>query len=116
MSQPWAIHLAQQAEQDFADIVRWTARHFGELQAQRYADTLVLAIEALAGGPDIPGIKTRDEIAPGIRTLHVARKGRKGRHFVVWRAVAPGVMNVLRILHDRMDLARHVDAANDELG
>jgi toxin ParE1/3/4 len=60
-------------------------QNFGELQARKYADTLVLTIEALAAGPDLLGIKKRDEIAPGIWTLHVARDGRKGRHFVVLR-------------------------------
>ena len=43
-------------------------------------------------------------------TLHVARKGRKGPHFVVFR-VAPSrseqVIDVLRLLHDSMDLPRH---------
>jgi len=113
---PWTVRLAQQAEQDYAGIVRWTAQHFGELQAQRYADTLASALEALTEGPDLPGIKKRDEIAPGILTLHVARHGRKGRHFVVLRAAPSNVMDVLRILHDSMDLARHVRAANDDAG
>lgn len=41
--------------------------------------------EALNDGPEILGSKTRDEIGMGIRTLHVARYGRKGRHFVMFR-------------------------------
>lgn len=29
------------------------------------------------------GAKARDDIDPGIRTLHVTRQSRSGRHFVV---------------------------------
>ncbi|MEW6692080.1 MAG: hypothetical protein AB1340_04535 [Pseudomonadota bacterium] len=66
------------------------------------------AIEALHEGPDILGTKARDDIAPGIRTLHVARQGRKGRHFLMFRVAPAGrVIKVPRLLHDSMDLSRH---------
>ncbi len=54
------------------------------------------------------GARQREDIGPGIRTLHVARKGRKGRHLVVFRVASPPneqVIDVLRLLHDSMDLA-----------
>jgi len=44
-------------------------------------------------------------------TLHVARHGRRGRHFVVFRVGREsdhGVIEVLRLLHDSMDLQRHL--------
>lgn len=116
MSPPWVVRLAERAQQDFADIVRWTHQHWGAVQAQRYADTLTLALEALVAGPDVAGVKARGDIAPGIHILHVARQGRKGRHFVVLRVAELGTIDVLRILHDSMDLPRHVGAANDEQG
>lgn len=47
------------------------------------------------------------DIAPGIRTLHVARQGRKGRHLVMFRVAPERVIEVLRLLHDSMDLSRH---------
>ncbi|MEW5892314.1 MAG: type II toxin-antitoxin system RelE/ParE family toxin [Pseudomonadota bacterium] len=65
------------------------------------------AIEALHDGPDILGAKAKDDIAPGIRTLHVSRQGRKGRHFVIFRVAQGRVIEVLRLLHDSMDLQRH---------
>lgn len=107
MSEPWRVRLAASAEADLLDIATWTAEHFGSRQAAFYIETVTEAIEALHEGPDILGAKARDDIAPGIRTLHVARQGRKGRHFVMFR-VAPGrVIEVLRLLHDSMDLSRH---------
>ena len=114
MRQVWTFRLGQQAEQDFVDILQWTVKTFGERQARTYSETIALAIEALEGGPDILGARAREDIQPGIRTLHVARQGRAGRHFVVFRSTGSDI-DVLRLLHDSMDLPRHLPAANDHL-
>jgi toxin ParE1/3/4 len=89
------------------DILAWTTEHFGESQAETYAETLTSALEHLTQGPAVLGVKNREDIAPGIRSLHVARSGRKGRHTIIFRA-APPFLDVLRILHDSMDMAIHV--------
>lgn len=60
------------------------------------------------------GANVREDIGPGIHTLHVARQGRKGRHFVVFRPAPEQTIEVLRLLHDSMDLARHMSADNDQ--
>jgi toxin ParE1/3/4 len=104
----WKVRLASSAEQDFFEIVQWSAAKFGQQQATAYAETLSLAIGALADGPEVLGAKRRDEIGNGIMTLHVARQGRKGRHFVVFRVGGVSTIDVLRLLHDSMDLVRHV--------
>lgn len=116
MKHIWTIRLAAAAEQDFREILRWTVENFGRGQARTYARTLSNALHDLALGPSIMGTRRREDIGPGIHILHVARKGRKGRHFVVFR-VAPSrseqVIEVLRLLHDSMDLPRHLPAANE---
>jgi toxin ParE1/3/4 len=113
MTRAWKVRLGRQAEQDYAEILRWTTRTFGEAQARIYAQTISIAIQALTNGPEILGCKVRDEIAPGIRTLHVARMGRKGRHFVVFRVGGDQTIDVLRLLHESMDMPRNLSAAND---
>jgi hypothetical protein len=40
------------------------------------------AIAELANGPDIAGSEVRNDIMAGLRTLHIARHGRRGRHFL----------------------------------
>lgn len=112
MKRVWVVRLGYQAEQDYVEILQWTTKTYGESQASTYAETMALAIAALADGPDVQGARARDDIQPGIRTLHVARLGRAGRHFVVFR-VSESTIDVLRLLHDRMDLPRHLTAAND---
>ncbi len=108
MSTLWSVRLASRAEKDFFEIVQWSAANFGQQQAAAYAETLSLAISALAEGPDVLGARHREEIGNGILTLHVAREGRKGRHFVLFRVGGANTIDVLRLLHDSMDLVRHI--------
>jgi toxin ParE1/3/4 len=113
----WTVRLTATAEADFEQIVHWTIDQFGERQALVYAETISLALEALHEGPEAIGAKARDEIVKGLFSLHVARKGRKGRHFVLFRIAERGaapVIEVLRLLHDSMELARHFESSNEE--
>lgn len=112
MSLTWHIHLTDQAEQYLLEISKWTAKNFGIQQAEHYAETMTLAIEALHDGSEILGAKVRGDIAKGIHTLHVARQGRKGRHFVVFSISEEHIINVLRLLYDSMDLAKHLPEDN----
>lgn len=82
----WRIRPGFVAEQDFAGILQWTAENFGTWQARLHRDTLVRTIAELTDGPEVPGSRARDEIMPGLRTLHVARHGRRGRHVLLYRA------------------------------
>lgn len=109
----WRIRLGDVAERDFVNILRSTKEKFGERQVGVYRVTLLTALAALEAGPDALGSVARDEIFPQLRTLHVARKGRRGRHFILYRAAPGNVIEVVRILYDAMDLARHVPPEPD---
>jgi toxin ParE1/3/4 len=104
----WRIRLGEEAEKDFVRILGYTRETFGARQADIYRATLLDALAALEAGPDVRGSTARKEILPNLRTLHVARAGRRGRHFIMYRAGEGQVIEVLRILHDAMDLARHI--------
>ncbi|MBW4052992.1 MAG: type II toxin-antitoxin system RelE/ParE family toxin [Proteobacteria bacterium] len=107
----WTVRLAGAAEADFEAILLWNLEQSGDVQAGVYSEILSAAVRALIAGPEQPGIKARSEIGRDLFTLHVARYGRRRRHFVVFRADADPAnrqTDVLRILHDSMDLARHV--------
>ena len=112
----WRVRLSAAAELDFANILKWTTENFSVRQSRVYRDTLIQAIGELADGADVAGSKARDEIMPGLRTLHVARHGRRGSHFLMYRAVPKNTIEIVRILHDRMDLKRHVPSAPDKSG
>jgi toxin ParE1/3/4 len=112
----WSLRLTAAAEADFKHTVRWSARQFGDAQARTYSKTLSLALEALVNdGPDTVGVQRRDEIAKGLRSLHVARGHRRGRHFVIFRVRREGdlgVIEVLRLLHDAMGFPRHLPSTD----
>ncbi|MBV8839416.1 MAG: type II toxin-antitoxin system RelE/ParE family toxin [Alphaproteobacteria bacterium] len=107
----WRVRLGAAAEVDFANILKWTTENFGPRQARVYRDTLV---HALGDGPAAAGSKARDEIMAGLRTLHVARRGRRGSHFLMYRSAQDDTIEIVRILHDRMDLRRHLPSGDDE--
>ena len=107
----WLVRLSAAAEADYSAILRWTAQQFGRRQEASYAKTLAAAVAALTAGPGIPGARTRPELGEGLYTLHIARGGGRGRHFVLFREreyQGRAAIEVIRILHDAMDLARHL--------
>ena len=111
----WRVRVGADAELDFANILRWTAENFGSRQALFYRDTLLQTIADLAEGTDIVGSKARDEIMRGLRTLHVARHGRRGRHFLAYR-VQEQTIEIVRILHGAIEIGRHLPSAPESNG
>ena len=107
----WRVQLSALAKQDYRDILQWSKEKFGVAQAKNYANTLSVALQDLTAGPDIVGVKDRSAISPGVKMLHVARKRHKGSHIVLFRVAKVkqrDTIIVLRLLHERMDLARHL--------
>jgi toxin ParE1/3/4 len=116
VARKWRVRLGALAELDFANVLKWTTENFGGRQAAIYRDTMLQAIGELANGPDVAGSRARDEIMSGLRTLHVARHGRRGRHFLLYRAVEDRIIEIGRILHDQMELQRHLPFTLDKGG
>ncbi len=114
MKGAWNVRLVAVAEQDYQEVIKRSAQNFGTIQAEVYAETLQMAMNALREtGPETIGAKERGEIATGIFTLHAARQKRKASHFLVFRVQAIRTIEILRILHDRMDLARQISLAQE---
>lgn len=106
---PWAVILTGPAQRDFDEILRWTMATFGARQARTYAATLGATLDDLRAGPDFPLVRRFQRA----RLLHVRRRGRAGRHVVIFRPLdSERRVIVLRILHDSMDLEQHI--ADDE--
>ena len=110
----WKARLGAAAERDYLNILDWTRERFGVRQARAYRGVPDAAIRELRNGPDPPGSRRRGEIAAGLWSLHVARHGRRGRHILLYRATGDGVIEVIRILHDGMEIARHLPPGEGE--
>ncbi|NWG73611.1 MAG: type II toxin-antitoxin system RelE/ParE family toxin [Rubrivivax sp.] len=110
--------LSEAAQGDAVDILAWTQEQFGEHARLRYESLIVAALRDVASQPDRPGSLARPELGAGVRSWHLrlSRNHMKGgvgivrrpRHFLVYR-FEPGRVVVGRVLHDAMELARHVD-------
>jgi toxin ParE1/3/4 len=105
----WRVILSDAAETDLEAILEWTAEHFGVKQAATYAEILISAVDALEEGPSVIGIRARRDLGNGVLTLHAARNHRRARHLLVFQAFNESrTMRISRILHDSMDIARHL--------
>lgn len=102
--------MAEAAMRDFAQIIDYTIETFGARQAKIYRLALKSAMKALEAGPLLRGSAARDDVAPELRSLHVARQGNRGRHLIVYRAGPDHTIQVLRVLHDAMDLKQHISS------
>jgi toxin ParE1/3/4 len=110
--------LSEAAQADIVDILGWTHERFGEPARLRYESLIVTALRDVATQPDRPGSLARPELRAGVRSWHLRLsqehvKGgvdivRRPRHFLVYR-FEPALVLVGRVLHDAMELARHLD-------
>ncbi len=91
--------LRPRAESDLEEIWRYSLEHWGETRAERYLNDLRKTLEHAA---ETPSAGRRVKIGQ-----RVFRTRRSGSHLVFYRETARGI-EVLRILHMRMDFARHL--------
>jgi len=91
--------LSRLAEADLGSIWEHSAANWGVDQAEAYLRDLQHAIETTAANPRLG--RACDEIRAGYFKRSV------GSHIVFYR-LAGGVMEVIRILHQRMDFDRHL--------
>ena len=93
-------------------ILDESAAEFGALAAERYTDLIFLAIGRVAARPGRQGVKAIDRAAGvfayPLRLLRAAagRRVRRPPHLVIFRIGEDGVVEVLGVVHERMDLAR----------
>ncbi|WP_281384623.1 type II toxin-antitoxin system RelE/ParE family toxin [Nitrospirillum iridis] len=104
--------LTSKAAVDIAEVLRHSERMFGPTQRHRYAALIHKAITMVAAEPDRPGSRSRPEIRPGLRSLHIEyAAGRRGAasHLLYYRVGSEEII-VLRLLHEAMDASRHFPA------
>jgi len=116
-SRSYEVRIAAPAFDDISDIWAWSLHKFGHAAALRYEALIDQAIGDLAEDPQRPGAKLRSDLLPDLWLYHLAssrshlpneRTVKSPRHFVMFRHLEPGVIEIVRILHDSRDLARHL--------
>jgi toxin ParE1/3/4 len=93
--------LSPAARADLEEIWDYTCQRWGDDQAEEYVREIQRAIERVMDNPMIG--RACDELRAGYRKHAV------GSHTLYYRIVGGDVINVVRILHQRMDVDRHLD-------
>jgi len=92
--------LSPAAQADLEQIWDYTRDRWGADQAEQYLRELQRAVEGVAANPQIG--RQCDEIRPGYRKVAA------GSHTLFYRVNADDVVDVIRVLHQRMDVDRHL--------
>lgn len=93
------ISLTHATERDLIDIYLFGAAEFGAKQADRYADDMAAKLALIADNPSFAADYTF--VQTGLR------RAEYGAHAIYYRQTDAGIL-VLRILHVRMDVGRHL--------
>ncbi|MEZ4670687.1 MAG: type II toxin-antitoxin system RelE/ParE family toxin [Anaerolineae bacterium] len=92
--------LRPKAIEDLEAIWHYTVSTWGNLQADTYIRQLSEGIRVLASDPAIG--QACDYVREGYRKYPV------NRHIIFYRVIAAEEIDVVRILHERMDVDRHL--------
>lgn len=119
------IRLSAAADADIIDILERSERDFGVVARQRYEQLLTVALLDIADAPERPGSAARPELGDNIRSWHLrssrarARLANGGvrwpRHLILYTIIDDATIGVLRVLHDVMELHRHIGENDDGL-
>ncbi len=91
--------LSKKADADFVGIWNYTFDTWGELQADKYTDSLKNTCTKLAISPE--QAKSVDYIRAGYF------KFKMKKHDIYFREIESGI-EIVRILHEKMDVNRHL--------
>ena len=93
--------LSPAAQADLETIWDYTCERWDADQAEKYVRDIQRALERVAGNPLIG--QPCDEVRKGYRWHPV------GSHTLYYRVGLDNLIDVVRILHQRMDVDRHLD-------
>ena len=109
------FRITQPAQSDLANILATSGERWGTDGRRRYALLLAAAMRTVAANPEQPLTQPRNELAPGLRSFHLRHarvnapqvKVKKTVHVLYYRAIQPGVIEIVRVLHEPMEPSRH---------
>jgi toxin ParE1/3/4 len=115
--------LSDPAKADIASVLRASDTMHGREARIHYRGLLTAALRHIVADP--MGLSTidRSELFAGLRSLHI-RHGRTESleasarhpvHVIFYRAVEPDLIEIVRVLHERMEPSRHIGSESAEL-
>ncbi|HRD58880.1 MAG TPA: type II toxin-antitoxin system RelE/ParE family toxin [Ferruginibacter sp.] len=95
------VILRQEAIDDLNDIWTYTFSEWSEKQADKYYSALEFACMQIGKNPDLG--KEYNGISNNLLGL------RTGKHIIFYQVISKDRVEVVRILHERMDLKNRID-------
>lgn len=111
------FRLSRPAQSDIAHILATSAERWGMEGRRRYAAIVSAAMLKIAADPEGPTTRARPELLLGLRSFHIrhasggdpAERVRRPVHIIYYRAIQPGLIEIVRVLHERMEPGEHID-------
>jgi toxin ParE1/3/4 len=108
--------LSDPAKADIAAVLPTSETTHGTEARIRYRALLTAAMRRIAAVPLGLSTVDRGELSAGIRSFHIrhsrneSREARVGDpvHVIFYRVLSPGLIEIVRVLHERMEPSRHI--------
>ncbi|SFL90228.1 toxin ParE1/3/4 [Bradyrhizobium sp. NFR13] len=109
--------LSEPARADIAGALRTSETMHGADARLRYRALLTAAMRRIAADPVSPVSVDCSDLFDGLRSYHIRHSRSDGReapvghpvHVIFYRAAEAGVIEIVRVLHERMLPSRHVE-------
>ena len=102
------LRLSRWCEKDIEGVLDHTLERFGPAKCDEYRELIQKALEEIAAKAQSAGNTSHPGLPADWRTFHIARPGRRARHLFVFRVLNEKVIGVSRLLHDSMEIPRHI--------
>jgi toxin ParE1/3/4 len=114
------LQFARRARRDIGELLDRSHEQFGSAARRRYEALVNTALHDIADDALRSGSVERIMLGRHVRLYHLRHSRERARtedgivqaprHILAYRMVDSDIVVVLRVLHDAMDLARHLDA------
>lgn len=115
------FRIARAARRDIRSILAESDLAWGAEASGRYAALLMEAIRRVASDPDGRSTRDRPDLRLGVRSFHIRHVKRNARtavkkpvHVLLYRRIDHDLIEIVRVLHERMDPARHLPSSADD--
>jgi len=116
------FRLSLLARTDLAQILTVGAERWGFEGRRRYSAILTATMRKVATEPDSPATSDRADLSRGVRSFHLRHvrighsetRVRRPVHVLFYRIVRPGLVEIVRVLHERMEPSRYLNAGPEE--
>lgn len=108
--------LTKSAKADIGSLLRTSAAVHGRDARIRYEALLLAASRRIASDPEGLSTIARQDLRPGIRSFQIRHSRAESTkapvgdpvHVIFYRVAGPGLVEIVRLLHERMEPSRYL--------